>query len=400
MIEKAKIDSGKFYSSFVKLCWITIACYFVIKIFGYKGLEIPYLDSSIELNVWVRRFINLIFYCFNGVCFSLILIKRKFNSKELLLIILLQIPLYVLFLFNIFLPLKLILEPLLLFIIGKIILKDKSRKILIESVIIYIIYTIYQAITMFYKNFNIEINPNKNFIIYLILDLDYYTLMIMTILSNFKKGGYIYERWITLLDFLSKQKGNKQPMAKNPTSIQQGSKKDDVGFKLFVVMLSICQIVLVGTICYFVNNVIWEYVIIILSFFVLREVFGKSFHTDSVLTCTLLATLTFLIATRLSLPSWLSIFCNVFIGALVAYVMHILYYYKKYTSLDGITLCKGMSKENLLKVAEMYNFNELEINLFTYHYVDKMSLFDVAYEMNYSVETIKRYKKKALEKLK
>ncbi len=391
-----RIDIEKATSRLIFLCWMTIFVCLILKFFGYKGFEMPYIQN--DINIWVKRIINCTTYVINGLLFTLLLVKRKLSKKEIIITILVNIIMFIPTLWDNIANFKFIWETICYFILGLIFIKDKWYKILLETLTISCIFIFYQFITMIYKNINVSIHLNK-FLENKILQIDYYILIGLTIIHNFKKGGYIYGRGCRFLVFLSKPKSIKQLLSNYKTSIQQDKKKNDVGFKLFIIMLSICQIAIVGVACYFINNVTIEYLVIIMSFFFMRQCFGKSYHADSVIKCTTLSILVFVLSTRLSLPMYFTILCNIFIGCLVAYIMHIWYYYIKYTTNVGITICKGMTLENLLEIKNQYNLNEMEFDILNDYYVKKHKLDKIAITYSYSVDNIKKIKAKALNKI-
>ena len=59
-----KIDIEKATARLIFLCWITIFICLILKFFGFKELEIPYIDF--EINHIIRKIINCLFYCLNG----------------------------------------------------------------------------------------------------------------------------------------------------------------------------------------------------------------------------------------------------------------------------------------------------------------------------------------------
>ena len=80
--------------------------------------------------------------------------------------------------------------------------------------------------------------------------------------------------------------------------------------------------------------------------------------------------------------------------------MYMWYYYAKYTNATGITICKGMSKENLIELSLIYDWSELEYNILRDYYVNRIGLENIAYNYDYSVANIKKIKANALKKLK
>ena len=378
---KNKIDIGKASSKLILLCWLTIIFCLILKFFGYKEFEIPLIKY--DLNIWLIRFINCAIYVLNGLCLSLILLKRKLTIKELIFISLSNIFIFAFMIFNIFVPYKFVFEIILYLCIGFICIRDKWYKILLEILVITIILSLYQVITMTYKNINVNIIVN-GFIENLILQIDYYLMILLTIINCFKRGGYLYERGATILVFLSKRKCVKESLQQDQNDVQE-----EIGYKLFIIVLSITQIFIVGTVCYFVNNVILEYFIIIISFFIMRQVFGKSYHADSVLACTTLSVIVFTIATRLPLPQWTSILCNVFIGCMVAYVMYMWYYYAKYGTKEDIVIHNGMKREDLIYLCEKANLTKIATDRMIMKYVEGKTVKEIAEIESLEIDSIK-----------
>ena len=226
-------------------------------------------------------------------------------------------------------------------------------------------------------------------------------MMILTYLYANKKGGYIYvqfiRRWKELLAIISNRKRIKKSLQQN---VQKESiKDDDKGFTIFTIVLSLFQFMLVFTLCYFINNTTWQFVIIFVSFCVLRAVFGKSYHCNSIITCTSLSCLVFVIATRLSLPPYISTLCNVIIGLLVAYMMYVLYYFNKYTNPQGITLSRGMNQETLMEMCSDLQLTDIEMKVLTDFYVKRKSLQSIAMTIGYSKINVSKIKQKAIKKI-
>lgn len=397
-IKTPTLDKVKIYEATLKLCWATIIICTILKFFGFNEFQFP--EYTYNINPWIRRIINFILYEINTICYLLVLIKRKPKVKEILLAIGLAVMPFTLSLFIITVNFKIIAEVIIYFILGIICLKDKWYRVLLESVLVSLIFIAYQRITMLYKNINPHILVTYNFVADKLLSVDLYMLLIITILYNFKKGGYIYDRWFKFLVLLPKRIFSKKSLQQNQKPIQKvKDETNEIGFKIFIVVLSIFQFTLVGTVCYFVNNVVLEYVIITISFFILRPIFGKSYHADRVIKCTTLAMVVFTTVTRLALPLEITVLFNVFLGLIVAYMMRVMYYYMKYTSSEGITIERGMTKANLDLVCTGKDLTLLEKEILTDFYCNKFKIPKIAMKYHYSVDSINKIKAKALEKI-
>lgn len=390
------INKSKMYGSLIALCWATIALCLILKLFGSKEFDMP--EYTYNINIWIQRIINYIFYIINSLMFGMLLVKRKLKLKEMFIVICLFTPLYYMSLYSKLLPIKFVLETVMYILLGYLLTKDKFWKILLECILIFVLISLYQIITMAYKNINIKIMVD-NFIVDKILMIDYYTLIILTYLYASRKGEYLFYgyRWFKFLVVLSNKRRNKETLQQN---LQKKSIEDESkGFKLFALMLAVFQFMLVFTLCYFINNTTWQFVVIFISFCVLRLVFGKSYHCNSIINCTSLSCLVFVIATRLSLPTYISILCNVIIGLLVAYLMYILYYFNKNTNSQGVVLSRGMSLEALIEMCSNLQLNEMEMKILTEYYVKRKSLQSIAMAVGYSKINVSKIKQKAVKKI-
>ena len=282
----------------------------------------------------------------------LILLKRKLKPKEIALILTSN---FIMFFVNWVVQaydlgfLSMVFELLVYLGIGLIL--TKNYKCIFESLFIYLLFALYQIISMVTKNIDIQI-AKQNFIVSIVFQIDYYMLMLITAIFSFKKEGhwlyellgkFIWGRWKTILDFLTKRRRKEKCLQQNQENIQQ----EELGYKIFLVLLGFTQILLVGVACYFVYNTIWNLIFIFISFVIFRARFGKSYHTDTIIKCTTISILTFYLATRMSLPLEISLLSTIFVGMLVAFIMHILNHY-----LEDKKEKRNTKRKNILEILE------------------------------------------------
>lgn len=401
----AKIDKAKMYDYLVKLCWFTLIFCWVLKLLGCNDFVVP--EYTYNISIHIRRTINGFLFCTNGLLLTVALIKRKLTFKESLLVLSFEIPLFLLSLINELMPLVFVLETICYFIIGCKFIKDKKKNILLEAITINLLFIIYQIITLFYKNINVKIQVD-NFIVDKILMIDFYIMILLTILREIKKGEYLHVRifqniihlgrWCKFMVVLPRNKRSKENISKNQINVQKGI-ENEVGYKIFAVMLAVFQFTFVGTLCYFINHTIWEYIIIFISFVFMRICFGKSYHSKTIIACTTLACIIYVSMTKLSLPPHISMLFNVLLGTTIAYMMYVMYYFIKYTNSQGITITRGMNKELLLEACSVVQLNETELNIMIDFYCNKMSLVKMARKYGYSQDNISKLKKKILDKI-
>lgn len=382
-------EQKSIYNRLIILCWITIICCFILKIAGFSGFDIPIIDSVINDFEFLKPILYGLLYCTNGILFTLLLVKRKLNFKEFLFVFIVNISLYIglyFLAYTKFISFKIIIELVSYILIGKVLIKDKLYKILIESFLIIGLLTIYQAISLITKNLDVKIG-GESFINSIVFQIDYYILIILTILHEFKmKGSYLYGRMVSKLVILTKRRCKEKSLQQNQKVLQQ----KEIGYSIYLVLLSLFQFVVVFGICYLIKNTIVNTLIIFISFIFMRKYFGISYHAKTILSCTTISVLIFTLATRISLPLYISILCNVLIGLLIAYILFIiaqnetnlklLEKYKVNISMmdkDSIMIKFGLSEIEASMIYDYYhreNFETVEDIAERYHY-NKMKIY-------------------------
>ena len=116
-------ETKSIYNRLIVLCWATIIGCFILKIAGFSGFDIPIIDSVINNYEFLKPILYCLLYSANGIVFTLLLIKRKLNFKELLFVFILNVILYfitALLSITKFNSFKFLIEIILYVIIGKI----------------------------------------------------------------------------------------------------------------------------------------------------------------------------------------------------------------------------------------------------------------------------------------
>jgi accessory gene regulator protein AgrB len=200
------------------------------------------------------------------------------------------------------------------------------------------------------------------------------------------KGTYLYDRLASKLVVLTKRRCKEKSLQQNKEILQQ----KEIGYTIYLVLLSLFQFVVVFGICYLIKNTTINTLIIFISFVFMRAFFGISYHAKTVLSCTTISVLIFTLATRVSLPLYISILCNILIGLLIAYILFIiaqnetnsklLEKYKVNVSMmdkDSIMIKFGLSEIEASMIYDYYhreNFETVEDIADRYHY-NKMKIY-------------------------
>ena len=324
----------KVYKTTLIISVIVILVAFIMKLCGCSDFDIPIIDNAINNNLLIKYICYGLLYTLNCIIVIILIVKKNLSLKEVIILIIFFMIIY---LINGFLNLgyiKFIIE-MIAFTIPSYIM-TKNKKIPIEVFMIYFLNFIYQLISMLTKNLTVGIYK-ETFTTNLIFQIDYYMLLIISVLYFLKKGEHVYEiflefiKWWRMGSFNlihSKRNCKEKCIQQNQTSNQEV--EFEIGYAIFNIVLAIFQILTVGFVCWLIKNTIINFIVIYLSFVFLRKVLGHSYHADTVIKCTTLSIFIFDCATELSLDINFSLLSSVLSGLLTAIFLHILYYYNNF----------------------------------------------------------------------
>lgn len=362
---------------------------FISKLLGCNDFNIPVIDNAINNNYTLMLICYLLLFNINGILITMLIVKKRLSFKALLLCVGAFSAEYTItsILANDYLSFILdFLTPILVSI-----LLTRKFKITIEGIIVICLNILYQAISMITRDIFIGV-ATESFTTNLILNIDYYGLLVITILYFRKKGVHIYELVIQFIQwFIHDNRGRKTKTVSillpkrnsKEKNVQQNVQEVEPGYVIFSIVLALFQILLVGFLCYLVKGTVWNFIFIFGSFVMLRFAFGKSWHAETVIWCTTVAILTFTIGTRLSLDVNISILSCVGVGFILAFILHILYFYRLKEDYSKL------SKEDLGKVLHYLDATELNI-LYDYYHRGNTSVEEIADKYGYNKMKIYR----------
>lgn len=361
---------------------------FVSKILGCNDFNIPIIDNAINNNYTLMVICYLLLYNFNCILIIMLVVKKKYTIKKLLISILIFSTSYLLTINTITGYYSFILEILCFTIVSLILTKNK--KICFEVIIVAALNILYQTISLFVRDLSIKV-ASETFTTNLILNIDYYMLLIISILYFSKKGEHIYELVIKFIKWIicSRNRRSKTISILLPKrnskekNVQQNVQEVEPGYVIFSAVLSVFQILLVGFLCYLVKGTVWNFIFIFGSFVMLRFAFGKSWHAETVIWCTTVSLFVYTSGTKLSLDVNISILSCVLVGLIIAFILHILYFYnlRKDFSL--------LNKEDLAKTLPYLNCTEIDI-LYDYYHRGNTSVEEIADKYGYNKMKIYR----------
>lgn len=349
----------------------------VIKFIDYK-LNVPFVNNIIQFTILAVQLYYLTF----------IAIKEKPKKYECIIVTFINI-----IVTNIIFKYKLdFLYSILSFLLVILYFLFKGIK-LRRAFGVMIISTIFQIISTITRNNSIV---EYSFTISIILGIDYIIMLIMY--SILVKEGFSLCQLHGL--FLQKKKNLLKLLKKlqeNFHNFNKKEKEDKITILIYIILsiiwnaLSVILILLVAKL----NDTFIECIFILTSFWLSKGDFGKSFHFSSMTKCFIVSNLTYYALNRITTPLGISIIVPIMLGVGLSYVT------SKFVKPSATKLYKGMPEEefnnNILKVTDK---DSLQYKICHMFYVERKSELEIAHNVGYSIDNIKKIKSKINKKIK
>lgn len=177
------MNKKKVLTRLIILCWLTLIICFAIKLlFGnYFAIELnneklTTISNFIDDNIWIKNTIYLIINLFTNIVYLLIVCdKNSFSKKQLIILILILIVLYIPKIFNNEM-LSIIGDCIQAFILPIFFLKPKKWY---RIPLGFILDLGFQYLSLITKNIGLKDVSNENFFIAIIFMIDYYIMLIL-----------------------------------------------------------------------------------------------------------------------------------------------------------------------------------------------------------------------------
>lgn len=394
-------DYSKYLSTSLKVYLFVLVLVFILKLVGldYFGLDISN-PTIVKVDIFLQKTnliyvldfltLYLMFYfyisivCDNKKTKIISLISSAFNI--LLQFILLKLNIYQYY--SILSILYMILLPSL------ICRKNK----LLKSVVLVVVITIYQLLSLFIRNQTANELYNLK-IIDMILNIDQLLLLLITYKVYFMKG--VMEKCQQEVGSSLQMKANLKKLPKklqtNWLNFKKKPKKERLAISIYVAMsiiwnlLSLVVILLVAKL----NNTLIECIFILTSFWLSKKSFGKAFHLPSMAQCFVVSNLTYYGLNRITTPLGISIIIPILLGVGLSYVT------SKLVKKLYKPLYRGMPKElfdeTILKVTDK---NSDKYKICYDYFILKKSAINLSLKYNYSEVGIRKIKDRVNEQIK
>ena len=254
--------------------------------------------------------------------------------------------------------------------------------------IVIVLTTIYQIISGLTRNCGVDAYQ-YDFIHFIILDLDYLLLCLITV------DLYFNERsdnvCTTEVGSFSLKKINLKNLLKKLHVNYLNFRKQDKETKLATIIYFILSLIwntatiLLILIVAQLNHTFIECLFILTSFWLSKKIFGKAFHLSSMIHCFIVSNVTYYTLNRVTAPLGISIFIPIMLGVGLAY------FTSKLVKKSRSSLYRGMPEDvfndTILKVTDKHS---IKYNICYDYFVDKCKALKLAYKYNYTEAGIRK----------
>jgi hypothetical protein len=286
---------------------------------------------------------------------------------------------------------------IVLFIINK--LKDK-KGILKRYNLVVIANILFQSISLFVRNVGNNEMFYDNFVLGIIMNIDYILLSIIMYKIYFEKGGYkICGEVISFSQMKSHFSNLLEKLQVNYSNFKKYNKQYKATIIIYTIFSLIWNIFSVVVVLFVakLNNTFVECIFILTSFWLSKKVFGKAFHLKSMIGCFILSNATYYVLNRITTPVGISILVPIMLGVGLSYitskfVRNIKPLYKGMSEeefentilkvvdkdSDKYKICYDffIKKENAISLGYKYNYTEAGIRKITYRINEKIKALD------------------------
>lgn len=399
-------DYGKYLSASLRVYLLVLIIIFIMKLVGldYFGLDVNnktliQLGSFIVNNKidYIWYFITIYFNTYIMISISTNKFDKKCKYYSLIFAIINYINGYTIKNRINIIPLCFAIDFLVLFIAILIYDKQSIKNNTKKLFFITLITIAYQLISSITRNNNIIIDYN-NFVVNILLNLDYFIMMIMTYI--YIKGGAKICGVEEAYSYSLKKINLKKLLTKLQEKLHNFKKLDKVSKITFIIYfilslfwntLTLAIILLVARL----NDTLIECIFILTSFWLSKRIFGKAFHLQSMAQCFVVSNLTYYTLNRITSPLGISILIPIMLGVGLSYVT------SKFVKRLYKPLYKGMPKElfeeTILKVVDK---DSDKYKICYDYFINKKNALYLAGKYNYTEAGIRKIKDRVNNKVK
>ena len=401
-----KKDLDKLFSKSIQTYYFLLLIIVIIKLLGGNYFEIVYTNKTINIindfiikwkleNIWYAITLYINVYITTAItCNDNSTKLKKFSILTTVFALFLQI-----LKANINLPvLFVIIDFVYLFVFSLIYMKINKKKITKINIKNYLMYVVIvnvaQLLSIFIRNVPIE--KEINFIIGIILNLDFILVLIILYKLYFMKGGN--NLWVMVVSSGSQKlislRDSLRKWQEKSLNKKSKSKEEKITMLIYYPLYLLWNLFTMSIIVLiaFLNDAFIEAIFITVAFWVNKRSFGKPFHFKSVAVCFAFSSLTYYVLTRVTFKTETSFFIPIFLGVALSYVTS--HFIKKNTK-----LYKGMSKEDMYATVMRVTDEPIDFKICEQYYCDRINDKQIANMNFYSIDNIRKRRQNINKKL-
>lgn len=382
---------------------------FILKLFGFDYFN---LDMNNEVVLMINNFVSTyhLEYIWYAVtlyinAFCIISITTNIGDDKMKKDILFMLPLFLFMQYlknTINMPwLFIIVDFVYLFILSMLYIKYRGNKISKNNINNYWLFMImcfaFQIISLATRNIPVK-NQNafeNDFIINIIINIDYFALMLMTRKLYFIKGGkslwdLVHSYSLDLLTSL-KSLPTKWQKSYRKAKPKITNKEAKLEYRIYIVLFWLYNLFTLFVILFIatLNHTFIECIFIVTSFWINKAVFGKAFHLKKASVCFVVSSVSYYTLNRLTWDIGISFIAPISLGIALSYITSKIMFMQ-----ERKQLYRGMELDEFYNTITKVTSNHEHIEICKMFYVDKQPDVKIAFRYNYSVSNIKKIKQK------
>lgn len=382
---------------------------FILKLFGFDYFN---LDMNNEVVLMINNFVSTyhLEYIWYAVtlyinAFCIISMTTNIGDDKMKKDILFMLPLFLFMQYlknTINMPwLFIIVDFVYLFILSMLYIKYRGNKIGKNNISNYWLFMImcfaFQIISLATRNIPVK-NQNafeNDFIINIIINIDYFALMLMTRKLYFIKGGkslwdLVHSSFSDLLTSL-KSLPTKWQESYRKAKPKITNKETKLEYRIYIILFWLYNLFTLLVILFIatLNHTFIECIFIVTSFWINKAVFGKAFHLKKASVCFVVSSVSYYALNRLTWDIGISFIVPISLGIALSYITSKLMFMQ-----ERKQLYRGMELDEFYNTITKVTSNHEHIEICKMFYVDKQPDVKIAFKYNYSVSNIKKIKQK------
>lgn len=272
------------------------------------------------------------------------------------------------------------------------------KSVLKRYTIVVLINIIFQLISLFIRDVGNNQMYYNNFILGIVMNIDYILLSVIMYNVYFMKGGKVVCGEVFSFSQMKVNLKNLQKrFQKNYSNFKKLNKQEKATIIIYTILSLIWNTFTLGLVLLIsiLNDTFIECIFILTSFWLSKKVFGKPFHLKSMTQCFIVSNITYYVLNRITTPTGISILIPIMLGVGLSYIT------SKLVKRTYKPLYKGMPKEvfedTILKVVDK---DSDKYNICYEYFIEKQNAIYLSHKHNYTEAGIRKITSRVNDEIK